>query len=299
MSIQTRHDAGAGAFKRNKRLQILLMLLGATSAAACDVGSFLGPGPAGAQQGGPNEPAGLTAVSASHAFNSIEEDGWQGGVGDMSIMVDSSAPFSPPNVGRVLFRAGEVAGGSLRPIVHRLTGWSSTEVYTSFWFKVSDNWQGHDSGTSKIFYLTENGTGNPIYYRLHGSGETPLTFSVQRQTTGAGWWDPPEGSQRSYAWNSSDNEIDGITFEDARVYRGEWVHVEVYVVCNTPGTYDGEIHWWLNGKKVGQWTSARFMTEGGEFELTSFRWEPIWGGQKGTVEADMYQFMDHIYVSSR
>lgn len=55
--------------------------------------------------------------------------------------------------------------------------------------------------------------------------------------------------------------------------REEWICVEAYMKANTPGKSDGEMAFWINGKKIGEWKpgtptgtwrGAQFVTDGEE-----------------------------------
>jgi subtilase family serine protease len=67
--------------------------------------------------------------------------------------------------------------------------------------------------------------------------------------------------------------------------------------ANSAGTADGTVDWWLDGVHVGSYTGIQFAS--GAATWSAMKWNPTWGGLGGTVPADMYESMDHIYVSGK
>lgn len=240
---------------------------------------------------GPNQPAGFVKFN-SRSFDATTETGWSGGdSANLSIVTDSGALVSPSNVGRCRYVAGSPgAGVSLTPIqlIYDLPS-GKRDAYVRFIFKPSSNFQQHPSEGTKIFFLTQM-----LVFLMRSAAGTsePLTFGIDQQSNYLG--------TRRYEWSSEDNQV-SPTYAQAQLARGSWSDVEVYVRGNDLGSTNGEIHAWVNGVKILQFTGRSFLHADDPYgppgELYNLRWEPIWGGSGGTVNEEMYQYMDHIYVS--
>ncbi len=230
----------------------------------------------------PNEPRDFRPLS-ERRFDRLEEDGWRADLENpnLSLTTDRSAPVSGPRVGEIRFPAGSEGG--------RTPAWSEnwsireacvTELYVSFWVKLSENWQGHPSGVNKItfFWIHDDPA---VFAAYHGSGRGPLSGVVYLQNV-------PDGGSRLRAnvgrWPTD---------------RGDWHHWEVLLISNTGSDRNGEVHWWIDGTKLGEHTNLRFGTaeQGSTWERVA--WRPIWGGLDGRVAEDMYMRMDRIYISGR
>jgi hypothetical protein len=273
-----------------------------TAVAACcssDTASIV-VDPAPDQGSKRNEPRDFVKIT-ERSFSDLIEDGWtyRNGSGSLSAMFsivdDRTAPVSASKVGRITIPAGFTARGSssqMADIGRR--GWSASDVYVSFWIKFSDNWQGHGSGTNKIFYLTDNssgGEGDPIFFRAHGTGSNRLHFDVNLQN--------PDTDIRNYEWDDDDNQVKP-SFGQAELVRGRWHHIEVLIRGNTPGRTNGEVHAWVDGNKILQFVGQEILSPGSDGTFDNLRWHPIWGGQHTTNATEtMYQSIDHIYLSGR
>jgi hypothetical protein len=71
------------------------------------------------------------------------------------------------------------------------------------------------------------------------------------------------------------------------------------MVGNTPGVADGSLTMFLDGAKISEYTGIMFTATGGNSVWQQLNWNPTWGGLGGTVTADMYLWMDHIYLSGK
>ena len=81
------------------------------------------------------------------------------------------------------------------------------------------------------------------------------------------------------------------------IVRGQWYHIEVLLVGNTSGSANGSADWWLNGAKIGSHSGIQFIP--GDNLWESISWAPTWGGLGSTVSTEMYQYMDHMYISAK
>jgi hypothetical protein len=254
-------------------LACMMALLGTTTC-----GSGIGP-----DGGGPdNEPVGFTLLT-EHFFNTVENtDGagigtWSLGNGDVSIVNDASAPKSPPNVGEWLYPAGFQAGSSPGMIEFDNLN-NSSQLYLSFWMKLSPNFQGQGSETNKVLFIWINN--HPaVFLSNQGSGTSaPLIPTVRYQG---------DVDSRAY-FNQNVGTQQAMT-------RGQWRKWEMLLIANTPGQANGVIRFWIDGRKVGEYTNVGFRNGTEAFQYVFL--QPIWGGTSGTVSSTQYLWIDHLRVS--
>lgn len=263
-----------------------------------------------------NEPVGAT-VALNRAYNALDETDdagvtWIDSSGEsatlpvqtVSIVTDATAPQSASNVGRVELPAAYSGDGVSNPAV-RCTGpltdldTQGQQFYLEFWFKISANYYGHTGGQNKIFYI-----GQPVIFEFGSPGvaDSP-TFNWTLALQG--------GENFTGRWNTPGNEVSPTDAERLMV-RDTWYHVEILLEMNTPGVANGSCHFWVNGAKIIQFTGNRNILAGGGTQYSSIAaldYHPIYGGQY-PLEGDtypqplhdvpetMYQYMDHIYVST-
>jgi hypothetical protein len=227
---------------------------------------------------GSNEPSGYgTLVETS--YQAAAEGGFSSSLNaDFSIVNDPTAPYSPGTVARARFPKG--LGDGVSPI------WSAAGIgqhgvkrlYVSFWMKVSDNWQGHETGVNKVAILWTHE--KPVVVaNMNGVGSGRLMSEMRIQ-------DVPDGARNLTA-----------NLADAELARGEWHRWEVVLVSNNGDGADGEVHWWIDGNKVGEYRDVRFGTSAQSKIWDNVTWRPVWGGRGDTVNEDMYMWMDHYYAS--
>src|SRR5690606_23807130 len=137
----------------------------------------------------------------------------------------------------VTFPQGYTPGGSSSHVAKSRRSLSARQVYMRFNLKMSSNWQGHEAGDNKLFYLTDAGTGgggDPIYISALGGGNGTLQLSIVNQGLGS----------TRYRSSTAGNQVSG----NATIPRGQWVTIEVLIQGNTPGSANGQIHAWVNGQ---------------------------------------------------
>ena len=231
---------------------------------------------------GLNEPAGFTLVT-ERAFDARVEQGWVIRPDEtFTIGSDATAPKSPSSVGQGAFLAGY--RGEDAPLVTDFTFGDRGHrgIYVSFWVKLSENWQGHNSGVNKIGFAWIDDDPK-VVFNARTVDDGPIAPQIRIQGTEMG----PDGALN----------LDPNVRSDVRMQRGQWHHWEVVLRSNTDSNADGEIHWWLDGEKAGEYRNVAFTNavEGKVWEVVS--WYPIWGGGPDLVAETMYMWMDHIYVS--
>ena len=234
--------------------------------------------------GGSNLPSGFTQIE-SRNFDSATETGWWPGGASFSVVTSpgSEAQSTSGNVGQYFFPNGYAGGeapGSTGIDLGNSPLWisGSNELFLRFRFRVSADWQGHPTGTNKIFYMTmsaQGGNGDPAFLSL----QTDLSpWQVSMRSQGTGDVSIPTGSFLTTV---------GIT-------PGTWYTVEVHLVRNTTAaSTDGAYTMWINGTKTQEDLSCSwYNTTGAVWD--SVKWEPVWGGGGGTVTADMEMQMSFI-----
>lgn len=243
------------------------------------------PSPAAAQAC-PNEPTGGTLLT-DWGFNSQSwPSGWGGG--PPQIVSDPSAPQSPSSVARQTFSTG--MGGGVSPSNYYYTSipYPTRELYTCYWWKASNPWQGHVSGTNKIhFFMGGGSTWNQVV-DMHGPVNGPYKYylyfpingvSVSNGHISSSYGDDP-GSRVL---------VPNVTNPDATL--GQWHRIEHYAKLSSSATSrDGILMWWVDGQLVGNFTNVNYPQE----PIVEFQFSPTWGGT-GDVKAqtDYFQW-DHV-----
>jgi Bacterial Ig-like domain (group 2) len=231
-----------------------------------------------------NEPAGFTELT-EHYFNTVKNtDGAGSGLWHTSdptpftIVQDTAALRSPPNVAQFTYPAGFQAGSAPGHVDFDLPpGYS--QVYLSLYMKLSSNFEGQSSETNKVLYLWINDD-PAVFLSNQGSGTTtPLIPTVRYQ----GAFD-----SRAYFRQNIGMPL--------AMTRGQWRRWEVLLSANTPGQRDGVIRFWIDGQKVGEYTDVYFRDTTNAWQYLYL--QPIWGGIGGSVTATQYLWVDHLYVSA-
>lgn len=229
-----------------------------------------------------HEPSGFTPI-ANREFNNVEEWDWiYNEENRFTIEIDSTAPVSPPFIGRAFFPKGWKGGYEPIATEQPISEYNVTKLYVSFFVKVSENWQGHPV-YDKISYIWTHS--KPVVMVGYvGGNANPLYSEVRIQDT-------PYGSDGAINFASNLNNVE--------IIRGKWHQWEIILISNTGNNRDGEIHWWLDGVKVGEYKNVSFGSaeQGKIWDVIA--WRPVWGGGPATVEEDMYMYFDHYYASGK
>lgn len=227
-----------------------------------------------------NEPSGMTTV-VDHPFNDLDNGGkWNVyRVDGFSLLTDTTAPTSPDSVIRTTYEAGPLDGHSPSGMDYQPGKYR--QYYVSFWARWSENWQGHKSGVNKILFLNYADFSSGVVIENHAIDDGPMRWQVVVQAGGL-----PSQKFRP-----------NVTTTNFK--RGDWVLWEVYVVMNTEGNSDGEMHAWIDGIKQFEKTDIQFVSSDNEEKFGEINYEPIWGGRTDTVIERMHHDMDHLYISAR
>lgn len=234
---------------------------------------------------GSNEPAGFTAIS-DRPFSAKVEAGWldRDSPGDrFAIVRDDGAPKSAPWVGQATFPKGLVGGvGPVNTYLQTAAQAGRTEMYMQFWLKFSPNFLGAPSaGINKVLHIW-TGQGSKAVFAAFGYNMDRLVPQMRMQNIDVG----------EVAFNLDPNVNRGVTLA-----RNTWYRVEILLRLNTPGQRDGEIHWWVDGTKLGQYTNIGYNAVGKRHDWWNVQWNPTYGSPQDVVAADQYMWIDHFYVS--
>lgn len=235
----------------------------------------------------PNEPAGFTVIS-DRAFNADGENGWSANTdagGNFSIVTDATAPRSPSNVGQANYPVGFSLVGNDPIDTHiGVSSYNYTQLYMSFWVKLSNPWQPGAAATNKIGFVWCASQAR-VYTRFAGSS-FPMEAQICIQST-------PSGTQNLSA-NITSTPLQMST----------WYHWEVLLQMNTAGNFDGVARWWVDGVEQGNYTNIGFVSSG-ESHIwgaggDGVSWKPILGGAgSGSLTVAQNMWIDHWYVSGK
>jgi hypothetical protein len=154
-------------------------------------------------------------------------------------------------------------------------------IYVCTWIKLSDNFEGAGSaGINKIFHIWIDGK-SVVVLSFQGRGRGPLVPQMRLQNVQAGG--------RGVSFN--------IRPSGGRIERGRWHQIEIVLRMNTPGQANGEVHWWLDGAKIGGDTRVGFRRFGSDAGWDRVSWNPTWGAPRDVIAEPMSIAMDQIYVS--
>jgi uncharacterized protein YjdB len=241
------------------------------------------------------EPPGMTVIT-ERSFSAIAEDSWTVPTGtdlaNFTVVPDLTAPKSSPSVLQIRFPAGFGAGGS-PALTERDLGSTASTLYVSMWIKLSSNWVGQMTGTNKVLHFWMAGL-NRLFVYIDGSGANILQPYVGLQGIATPYNDGAGSTSTSV--NLRPN-VPGQT--GAQIVRGQWYHWELVFAINSSGGTDGSADWWVNGVQVGHYTGIGYVSSSQSRVFQTMKWDPTWGGLGGSVPADQFMTMDHIYISGK
>ena len=241
------------------------------------------------------EPEGMTRIT-EWSLNALGEDGWglphPSDADNFTIVGDASAPKSPEQVGAIRFPAG-FGGGTSPALTERSLNSEWGTLYVSMYFKLSSNWVGHPTGTNKVLHFWVADL-NRVFAYVDGSGKNTLKPYIGLQGIAAPFNDG--AGETSTSVNLGPN-LPGHT--GVEIVRGKWYHWEMLFTVNTNGAPNGTADWWIDGAHVAHYSGITYVSSTQSRNFNVMRWDPTWGGLGGTVPADQYMYLDHIYVSGK
>jgi hypothetical protein len=195
---------------------------------------------------------------------------------DADIAMDATAPFSPPDVLRIVFTPD--MRHDTEPSVH----WISLprrprEFYARWWMKLSANWTASPAGGGKITFLhVDPGGQGQVYTGLFGAG-APHHVSVNTE------WAPY--GQKIWPPNVTTSPIS----------YARWYEIEWYVKwASSPGANDGIMRWWVDGVLNGDYARVRFPAGGTRFQ--QFEFAPT---LQNPPPEEQYMYIDHTHLRGR
>jgi hypothetical protein len=194
----------------------------------------------------------------------------------LSIFSDAAAPRSPNNTIAGKFPQGS-AGGSAPFRLNRGFGRNTTAIYFCIFTKLDPQFTNNgNTGTKFGFFITPYAgqAGAPNHYF---NLTTNLGINLQNN-----------GAQLNRNMQSSFSLVNN---------RGIWVKVEFLVVGNTGGNADGIARMWVNGSQVLNVNNVQYFLPQHPAAFNGITWNPTYGGGPNPVPYDMFQFVDHWYLS--
>ena len=282
-----------------------------------------------------NEPAGYTPVVGRHfntrattsssgrgagvfPYKTGDSEGWDSVEYNynsyQSIVQDNTAPLSQPSVLQYFWPAQTVAAGTtFAPGIAQTQSFTGpahgnlqlTKIYHRFAYKLSSNFQIHPSGIKVLFHRTNDAP-------LTGGGwarcepilviRQPAVVGVNVQGCQDNARDFGQGANGlTFANTPGASQTDANNFQFGQWYTFE-VQLELNSAYNVP---DGKLFVWMKGPSNQQpvliisYTDLKLIPSA---LVTGMYWDAIhqgqtWGGQGGTINQDMYSYMDDDYVS--
>lgn len=228
--------------------------------------------------GDPREPAGLRPLN-DQPWSGLTANGWQylrrTSSRNADIVTDATAPFSPPDVLRIIFTPS--MSPDSEPGVHWISLPEPREVYTRWWMKLSANWTPSAAGAGKITFLHASPDGQgQVYTGLFGS-RAPHRLMVNTE------------------WGPYGQKIWAPNVKTTQMSYGIWYEVDWYVKWESrPGAGDGVMRWWVDGALDGDYTNVSFPAGGVGFQ--QFEFAPT---LQSPPRAEQYMYIDHTYLSAR
>ena len=204
-------------------------------------------------------------VYDDQSWSAIDALGWAVQWGAAHVVVDTTAPFSPPLAAQIDFPIGFVGGAAAGTLTHDLP--STESVYTSVWWELSDPWQGHPSNSNKVEYLFTESQGSMAMI-MYGVPGGPYELRVFPDWQGQ--WLRPNVTQRAVAL-------------------GTWHHVEWLVQYGaTQNPPSGTVRWWMDGELLGNYCDVKLPS----VPLVALKLAPVWGGIEsvGKTENDWVRY---------
>ena len=220
----------------------------------------------------PDEPSSYTPI-ADEPWSVLSPLHWTLEFGTALITIDTTAPESPPFVLQFTYPTGFAGGVAPGTMGYPLSG--QHQLFVGMWWKPSNPWQGHLTGSNKIQYAFTDAHGS-ITMVMYGPIGGPFELRVYPQfSTSAGIWLTPNVAT-------------------VPVQLGVWHRIEWQLIYSTDAnTANGICRWWLDGTLVGDYENLVFPSEG----LTAYKIAPVWGGVQDVKTETDYYWIDHVHIS--
>ena len=241
----------------------------------------------------PHEPAGWRVLNDYDMHALIAEGNgtpyvdWQdvGGAGiangQITVVNDPTAPIGP-KVWQFKYPIG-FAAGSAPATEYLALNPAPASLYTGFWWKPSNNWQGNPGNVNKLLFVQAGtgASGGLLTFQMYGPGAGPFSTRM----VGGSFEDV------SYGENAGSTSPLAL---------GVWHRIEI--LMNSP---TGALEWWVDGVLVGSYTGVPYPSGGfGSGTGLGIQFSPTWGG--GYLDGNGnpilktqndYFWFDHIHMS--
>lgn len=229
----------------------------------------------------PNEPGNFTVLT-EHNWSTRSGNGWNPDFTTGQIVSDPTAPFSPPNV---LFESWVNHNFPNVSKSYYLFPAGVSYFYLGCWWKPSNPFYGWlNVQTQKIFLLEGTHTYLSMF-RTSGTGASSVyTLLVT-----------PDGAAQNNTHIGG--TLGGTTFfpnvTSISVPLGQWNRLEwLYKMSTTSTSRDGEIHWWMNNTKMGQYTNVNT----GVRTVSQMYYHHVWDQVDPQQVTDSH-WLDHVRIS--
>jgi hypothetical protein len=254
----------------------------ATVTVAATVGSTPPVTIAGA---GPNQPSGYSSIYSNPMGTlppknpSLDVFGFQNYFGTSALSIRNET--SVPEFLRVTFPAGTAGGADYPNAFLAGNAFSSSgnksRLYIRLRFRISSNWTDNGNTGTKFFFFNQQ-QGNNHYVNLTEGGQLRPAVNMQ--------------SSFGFGTPSGPNH-----FVAQPLTKGEWHELEILIVANTPGAYNGQLRMWVDGALMQSANDMGYFAAGTTPRFENMYFNPTYGGGRNPVPADQYVDIDHWYVS--
>jgi hypothetical protein len=256
----------------------------------------------------PNEPEGFSPITET-SLPDLPDNGWGQNGGEAKNYLypvnDSSDPISPGSAVEFKWNRGDEdgwgpGGKDVRPAT--LFGETFSPDYkklyidTSIWFHPDFDF---NDNLTKLWFIPHNGIDGhasvfPMVWGNKNSNQTYGPADGQSLPAGA----PSVYIQGVHPPTTNTYAGANLTNYRTTLAGGEWHRWEIVIVMNDPGYNNGEIHQWVDGKKVGEAKDFGFIQSGDSAKWEGIRYGPIYGGGANNVANSNTRFrVGHYYVS--
>jgi len=234
---------------------------------------------------GPNQPSGYSSIYSNPMGTlppknpSMDVFGFQNYFGTSTLSIRNET--SVPEFLRVNFPAGTAGGDNYPSAFLAGNDFSSSgnksRLYIRLRFRISSNWTDNGNAGTKFFFFNQQ-QGNNHYVNLTEGGQLRPAVSMQ--------------SAFGFGTPSGPNH-----FVAQPLTKGEWHELEILIVANTPGTYNGQLRMWVDGALMQTANDMGYFAAGTTPRFENMYFNPTFGGGTNPVPADQYVDIDHWYVS--
>ena len=225
----------------------------------------------------PVAPENTHAFAREQRWDRLDDDTWsylrRGSSKDDEIVADEGAPFSPPEVLKIVFTPD--MGRDQEPSVHWTALEDATDVRAVWWIKLSPNWNASPAGGGKIafLHLAPDGRGQ-VYSNIDGS-RPPHRITINTE------WAPY--GQRVWSPNRTTTPI---------LY-DRWYRIDWHVSLATGHSRDGVVRWWVDGVLNGDYSEVRIPD--GIRGFQQFEFAPT---LQNPPPNEQYMYIDHTLIST-